>query len=425
MRTARPFAQLLTIFLCLTACAEEPDDSGGAWYEDVGVRSAVPLGSLVPGAPLPEAPPLDADGVTRYGAVGHALIAMDRNLLETRGAPEGEVVTRLGLIRVGTKVVGLDLLDWRRKDAVDLLRIRRDLARVIHLDAKQVCDGRLREAILKASPDVLSLSFAPGPRVPRKIPACLEALNGVVLHLVVPAADGALVTALSKLDGLETLILRAPDLDAAALEALGGATELRTLDLGAAQVGGEDLAALSTLGSIESLSLFGTLADDHSLEHLPNPQGLRSLDLGFTAVGDAGLTRIAELAELRSLGLWHTGVTDVGLRSLSSLDHLVSLDLAGTEVGDRGVTSLVGHAGLRRVDLTGTQITDVALATLASLPALAVLRLGSTRITAGGLLSLAAYPRLELLDLRGCAVSEGAVEALRLVRPEMDIRHAR
>ncbi|MFH1532211.1 MAG: hypothetical protein ABIK09_15910 [Pseudomonadota bacterium] len=425
MRITRLFVLLLATVSCLTACAAEPDDPTGAWYEDVGVQSADPTSALMHAGPLPVAPPLDSEGVTQYVPVGHALIAVERNLLETRGAPEGDAVTRLGLIRVGTSVVGLDLLDWRRKDAVDLLRIERDLAGVIHLDPKQICDLSLREAILSASPEVLSLSFATGSRIPRKIPACLEALNGVALHLVVPAADGALVTALSKIAGLKTLILRAPDLDEAALKALGGAAGLRTLDLGAAQVGGEALAALQNLESLESLSLFGTLADDHSLEHLPNPHGLRTLDLGFTAVSDAGLARIADLVELRSLGLWHTSVTDDGLQSLRALEHLVSLDLAGTEVGDRGVVSLLGHAGLRRVDLTGTRVTDIALATLAVLPGLEVLRLGSTRVTDGGLLSLAAYPRLELLDLRGCEVSVSAVEALRLVRPEMDIRHSR
>ncbi len=427
MRHARLSVPFLAVVFIVSACGEDPVDAGGAWYEDTGIKIDGPAGPGLLGTQgsLPALPPLGGAEVMRYVAVGHALIATDRNFLETRGTPEGFPVTRLGLIRLGTTTVGLDLLDWRRKDALDLLRIRRDLASVIHLDPKQICDRRIREAILDASSEVLSLSFAPGSRIPRKISACLSAIEGVSLHLLVPVADSALVVELSGLVGLETLVLRAPDLDGAAAAAIGRATGLRTLDLGAAQVGGPDLGYLENLESLESLSLFGTLADDQSLEDLPNPEGLRTLDLGFTAVGDEGLKHLAGLDELRTLGLWHTGVTNDGLRSLANLEHLVSLDLAGTQVGDGGITSLVTHSGLRRLDLTGTRITDVGLATLAALPALEVLRLGSTDVSDGGLLSLAAFPRLQLLDLRGCAVSNCAVEALRRVRPEMDIRHIR
>ena len=418
-------AAILLVVLSSLACGDAPEIESGSWYEDVGAQAAEPRGvELSPGS-LDPATPLEDDGQIRYTPLGHALVPVPRTILEGRGAREGTPVTRMGLIQLHGEELGLDLVDWRRKDAKDLLKIRRDLAAVIHLDPKQICDDRLRHAIREAAPEVLSLSFAPGPRVPSKIPGCLAALDGGALHLMVPAADGPLVAGLAGLAGLETLILRAPALDADAMTALGRASALRTLDLGAAQVGTGEIARLASMAALESLSLFGTLIEDASLAHLPNPRGLRVLDLGFTEVGDAGLSRIAELSALRVLGLWHTGVTDQGIGALRPLEHLVALDLTGTAIGDEGVAQLVHHAGLRRLDLTGTAVTDAGLAALTALQDLEELRLGGTGVTDGGLLSLAAFPRLRLLDLRSAAVTGGAVEALRRARPEMDIRDGR
>ncbi len=421
MSLRRTLVPLIVGCLLTLSCGEEIPESGGAWYEDVGGEPEAPAEWNAPLSAHLEAVPVELDGALRYAAVGHALVPVSRGVLEARGVAEGSPLTRLGLIRHGAAEIGLDLVDWRRKDARDLLRIRKDLAGVIHLDPKQICDRRLRAAISEASPDVVSLSFAPGPRIPRKIPACLEALGVVPLHLMVPAADGELVAALAALEGLETLILRAPDLDGVAMDAIGRSRALVTLDLGAAQVGGDALERMTGLTALESLSLFGTLVDDASMTHLTKLAGLRSLDLGFTDVGDGGLTRLSQLRELRSLSLWHTKVTDHGLEALSSLDHIVALDLAGTEIGDSGLPYLRAHDHLRRLDLTGTAITDEGLASLATFDTLEVLNIGATRITDASLLSLAAFPRLERLDLRGCAVSRGAVEALRRVRPEMDI----
>ena len=419
------FTVLLFLLFGTASCGEESVPAGGGWVDDVmgqlGEHAVAPAESR----PLPAAPSLDAEELVRYAAVGHALIPVKRNLLETLGPPAGQTMTRLGLLRVSGTEVGLDLVDWRRKDALDLLRIRGDLAGVIHLDPKQICDEFLRTGILEATSGELSLSFASGTRIPRRIPACLAALQAPALHLLVPAADSELVADLASLPGLTTLILRAPELDAAAMSALGRASELRTLELGAAQVDGDVLRELSRLEHLESLSLFGTQADDRSLDRLPNSLGLRVLDLGFTGVGDAGMARLAELRELRSLGLWHTGVTDEGLKAVASLEHLVTLDLAGTTISDRGVSTLLALSGLRSLDLTGTRISDVAMGALAGLPGLERLRIGATGVSDGGLLSIAAFPRLRILDLRGCPISQGAVEALRRVRPEMDIRFTR
>jgi hypothetical protein len=416
---------VLVLMVLSPGCGDEPDSAGAAWYEDVRVQTPAPEVEDLPPGLLDAAAPLPDDGEIRYAPVGHALLPFGRAVLEGRGDHEGIPVTRMGLIHLDGEDVGLDLVDWRRKDATELLKIRRDIAGVVHLDAKQICDDRLRAAIREASPDVLSLSFAPAPRIPHKSPACLADLGGMPLHLMVPAADGELVAALAGIEGLETLILRSPELDGEALTAIARSPSLRTLDLGAAQVGADGLVRLEGLASLESLSLFGTLADDTSMAHLPNPRGLRSLDLGFTAVGDAGLATVAEITALRVLGLWHTGVTDAGLQLLGALENLTALDLAGTRVGDPGVAHLTALEGLRRLDLTGTAVTDAGLAVLTSLPELEVLRLGGTGITDGGLLALAAFPRLRLLDLRSAAVSRGGVEALRRVRPEMDIRFGR
>ena len=402
------------------ACAEQAEESSVETVDAVAdcPREARPVD-------LPEVPPLDeGPAVLRPAILGHGMVWMDRNILETRGEPDTVAVTLSGIIRSQGASIGLDLVDWRTRDAVDLLALHRDLAGAIHLAPKQVCDKRISAGILTAEPAALALTFTETKRGLKKLPGCLADLGSVALHLVVPDANDELVAGLAALPNLETLILQTSELSDQGIAVLGRSTGLRTLDLGGAG-SARCLASLEPLTSLESLGLFGATLTDEALEHLPNSDGLRRLDLGFTGIGDRGLARLGRCVELRSLGLWHTDITDGGLAALAPLGHLVSLDLAGTGVGDAGIRTLREHRGLRRLDLTRTRVTDSSLVILAALPALERLDLGGTAVTDNGLLSLAAFPRLRRVDLWGTEVSMDAVNALRACRPKMDIRASR
>ena len=416
MRGRQLFFALLIMSLGV-ACAGEAEESPAEISDAVAdcPRAARP-------PDLPEVPPLDeGPTVLRPAVLGHGMIWLDRNVLETQGEPDAAAATLNGIIRSRGRSIGLDLVDWRTKDAADLLALHRDLAGAIHLTPKQVCNKRVRAGILAGSRAALALTFTETRRGLKKLPGCLADFDSVALHLVVPDADDELVAGLAALPSLETLILQTSELSDEGIAALGRATGLRTLDLGGAG-SAQALASLEPLTSLESLGLFGAALTDEALEHLPNPGGLRRMDLGFTGIGDRGLEHLGRCVELRSLGLWHTGVTDAGLVALARLKRLVALDLAGTEVGDAGVRSLRGHTSLRRLDLTKTRVTDSSLAVLAALPALERLDLGGTAVTDRGLLYLAAFPRLRRVDLWGTEVSEDAVNALRSCRPKMDIR---
>ena len=417
MRVPRQLVAALLILSIGAACAGEAEESPAETSDAVTDRPREARH-----VDLPEAPPLDqGPPVLRPAVLGHGMVWMDRNILETLGEPDAAAATQSGVIRSRGASIGLDLVDWRTKDAADLLALHQDLAGAIHLAPKQVCDKRIRAGILAAELPALALTFSETRRGLKKLPGCLADFGHVALHLVVPSADEELVAGLAALPDLETLILQISELSDQGIAALGTTTGLRTLDLGGAG-SARGLASLESLTSLESLGLFGATLTDEALEHLPNPDGLRRLDLGFTGIGDRGLESLGRCAELRSLGLWHTDISDAGLAALARLKHLVALDLAGTEVGDAGVRALLGHTGLRRLDLTGTRVTDSSLVILAALPALERLDLGGTAVTDRGLLHLAAFPRLRRVNLWGTAVSANAVSALRSCRPEMDIR---
>jgi uncharacterized membrane protein len=116
------------------------------------------------------------------------------------------------------------------------------------------------------------------------------------------------------------------------------------------------------------------------------------------AAGDASLAPLAAVAdEIRWLNLGGTGVTDAGLELVGKFPGLTRLYLDRTAVGDAGIVHLSGLSRLEYLNLYGSRVTDAAVPALGRLAALKKIFLWQTAVTPAG------------------------AEALRKLRPELEI----
>jgi hypothetical protein len=157
------------------------------------------------------------------------------------------------------------------------------------------------------------------------------------------------------------------------------------------------------LGSLPGNAIYSVKASkkattDTDLERIAHLTGLRELDASKARpVSDSGLWHLLALRELRLLDLYQSGVTDAGLVHLAGLEHMERLHLGMTGVRGRGLIHLRRLQRLRWLSLEDTEVDDAALPHL--------LALGSLRT----------------LVLFGTRVGEGAIEALRSVKPGLEL----
>ncbi len=228
------------------------------------------------------------------------------------------------------------------------------------------------------------------------------------------------------------------------LEALGGSTQLRELDLSYTRVTDASISHLMGLVNLSKfkvrscfgvssrglsvmagwinlrhLDLGGTRINIQDLGCLKEATRLHFLDLSNTNVTDETLADLAGLTQVRQLNLVRTQVTDEGLRSLAAWTLLQQLDLAHTQVSDEGLVILAGF--IKHLNLRGCRRISVLLnenlRRLAVWAQLQYLDLSGTQVTNESLRRLATWTQLQQLDLSGTQVTnEGLGYLTRLIQ---------
>lgn len=208
----------------------------------------------------------------------------------------------------------------------------------------------------------------------------------------------------------------------AAMPALAGLTELRSLDLSGARVSDEDLAPLAELTSLEALFLRNTPIGDDGLKHLAALEELRRLDLSGTRVTDSGMRVICRLSRLERLWLEDTQLRGDWLVHARSLPRLELLALSRSAIVEKNLVQLANLPSLSTLRLEDTAVTDAGLAHLAPLTHLnGSLYLAGCPISDDGLDHLALLTRLKLLDLRRTGISSQGGVRIRQSLPFCDV----
>ena len=195
------------------------------------------------------------------------------------------------------------------------------------------------------------------------------------------------------------------------LSPLAELPNLRSLSLEAASV--PDISPLENCTSLRSLELYGTLYGGKmpDLSPLANFSPLRSLTLMGTEISD--LSPLAKPPNLRTLCLDVTFVPDIS--PLGNCTSLRSLELYGGKMPD--LSPLAGVVTLRSLVLSAEAMLD--LAPLANFSALQEIELYEALTS--DLTPLARLASLRRLCLDSVEVSVEAVDALRKVRPDVEI----
>ena len=236
------------------------------------------------------------------------------------------------------------------------------------------------------------------------------------LILWAPAVSTANLEALSRMRAMRKLTLRSDWMASGTLGdmddigPLGRLTQLEELNLELGQYELPDLTPLASLTNLRRLSLchtnsdvmgHGTISD---LSPLGSLAALEELDLGGNDMAD--ISGLAGLTNLRVLGLCNCGIED--LSALSTLTGLESLDMGDWVSGEdeygevRDIACLAGLTNLRKLELFCQDIDD--LTPLAGLTALESLDISGTRVA--DLTPLAGLTALETLHIGGTRVTD-------------------
>lgn len=156
--------------------------------------------------------------------------------------------------------------------------------------------------------------------------------------------------------------------------------ESRPLDRG-------ELTALSRLENLQVLLLdHGDNAiGDEDCQMLAGLDNLVHLRIRGGAIGDAGLAHLVKLPQLKILNLPQCRVTDRGLAILATAPKLAQLRLGSRQISDAAVPALARFPALRQLHLIEAPISDAGLEQIAQLPKLQSLYLDGSGVTDAGL----------------------------------------
>lgn len=168
----------------------------------------------------------------------------------------------------------------------------------------------------------------------------IEKLDLPVLTAVQKLAETKAIAAIEKAGGL-----------AMRVAANSTGTEVNLSLLGDKATNAQVELTSDLAGSLVRLNLSRTKIDDAALETIGGLSQLRWLNLARTQVTDAGLRHLTGLAKLEYLNLYGTKITDAGLSSLHGLKNLQSLYLWQTKVSKKGAATLRKTLPNLRVDL--------------------------------------------------------------------------
>ena len=276
------------------------------------------------------------------------------------------------------------------------------------------------------------------------------ALSGLIASI---EAQGGQVVRDQKGDIVEISLARTWATDAD-LEQIASVRTLKRLDLSLTYVSDRGIERLKRLDRLEDLNLYAAeFITDAAMAALRGNRQLKTLNLRGTDVTDTSLAYVAELTNLRSLDISFTQITDVGLEHLASLPQVEELNLVGNKISGVGLHVLKLLPKLRKLGFYGIQrrnagwcwapvLTDLEMETISLLAGLEDLNLGSgvalgtprpgnlgpadgeaecriaggTRITDFGLAKLGTLEKLRQLDLSGAAITPNGLKTLARLR---------
>lgn len=153
------------------------------------------------------------------------------------------------------------------------------------------------------------------------------------------------------------------DVDNKLMARIGQLTNLKALDLRAAQVTDDGLVHLKGLLNLEWIQL-PAQTSDAGLINLQDLKKLRDMDLRMTQVTGEGFKHLKNLPNLIEINLNGSPATDQGLSSLKDIPNIKRLYLSMTKITDAGLPHLYGLKNLTTVQLSGTTVTPAAIQAL-------------------------------------------------------------
>jgi len=112
----------------------------------------------------------------------------------------------------------------------------------------------------------------------------------------------------------------------------------------------ELLKKISKLPGLEQLLLQDTQATDEGLRHIGKMTDLQELFIwDAKSVTDVGVTQLSGLKNLKSIHINHSNLTDASLALLSSLPRIEEMSLEQNHFSDDGLARLNGKERLKRL----------------------------------------------------------------------------
>ncbi|XP_077772731.1 uncharacterized protein LOC114607271 isoform X2 [Podarcis muralis] len=305
------------------------------------------------------------------------------------------------------------------------LQFLKGLPQLSHLalDQTHVTDRGLGEFLLSAPPSLTHLSLNQTGVTDGTLgllPQCAPQL----CTLSIKQTGVVDVSALRRLEALQTLHLDGTPVSEASLRALSSHPALCTLTLSGVQSvdGNTALELVSGLPALTQLALPSRhTVTDAGLAALCRLAGLLELDLtDYNHITDQGLQHLSRLSRLRRLSLCNTLATDLGLRHVQGLPLLEELCLDRLNVSSAGVARcIVTLPHLQVLSLASTPVGDtVARLGISRCKQLLKVNLSRTRLTDRGLRFLRHVPLVHL-NLDGSGVTPEGVAALLAACPAL------
>lgn len=169
--------------------------------------------------------------------------------------------------------------------------------------------------------------------------AAVERGSSATIHVISRPMEGAKVGELSRLKGLQVLLLDHVD----------------------NAIGDKECQALAELPDLVHLRIRGGSIGDAGLAHLAALPNLKILNLPQSRVTDRGLSALADALRLSQLRLGSPQITDEGLKSLADFPALKQLHLIDAPITDEGLETIAALAKLESLYLDGSRVTDAGL----------------------------------------------------------------
>lgn len=191
------------------------------------------------------------------------------------------------------------------------------------------------------------------------------------------------------------------------------------------RVNSDAIAYLRGCRRLNRLGALGCGLTDRALETLRQLPNLEVLGLaGNVGVTDAGLITLKQFPALKELYIGGTGVTDAGLVHFRDWPRLEILGLVGPAFTDTGLAHVAANKTLKSLVISSTYVSDATIELLAAQSNLVELAISDTWVTDRGLESLHALQSLRVLLATETTISPGAIERLRMARPEIRIEYS-